>query len=166
MEDGERYPLTSRDLAELRASFDAFAERKPASGPNQEEEVGISAKSLREMAARALGVHMPLEKCREAISLWCDGDLMDFEAFLVFYSGKIKSASTAEELRAVFHMLKDDPRNNSVPASTVARAICELSGLSEKRVTRLFRDAFPGRDVKELLASGSLTFDEFATFMR
>ena len=35
-----------------------------------------------------------------------------------------------------------------------------------QQVRRMFRDAFPGRDTRELLAGASLTFEEFSALMR
>lgn len=154
--EGEKYPLAARDVAELRDMFTEFA----AGGEK------LTASSLRDVSARALGVRMPLDKCAEAISLWSDRGDMGFDEFLAFYASSLKGTSSADELRGVFHMLKSDPRNNGVPARTVAAALCELSGVGEKQVRRMFREAFPGRDTREMLAGASLTFEEFSQLMR
>jgi Ca2+-binding EF-hand superfamily protein len=173
-EGSQRWPLTARDLARLRSLFEAFAEEPEADGEAPREGAAaraaaarvVTAESLRMMIARGLGIRAPLEKCQEVINLWCDGSSMDFEAFLSFYAARFKELPSAEELRSVFHMLKENPRDNRVPAASVAHAVRELSGVSEKRVLTMFKQAFPGRDPRKLVAEGELSYEEFSQFMR
>lgn len=151
-----RWALDAHDIAKLRELFEFFEESEGA---------GLTAASLRDVLGRALGSRPPLDKCREAIALWCDGNVMDFESFLSFYAARFKDMSSVEELRSVFHLLKD-PRANTVPAERVVRAMRELGEAKEKKLERMFRDAFPGENARALMETGDMTFEQFSLFMR